>query len=485
MRENFKKYSSFLLLFIMAIFSNTMKAQTNENGGGFNWDGINDLDNVNVSGNGGGSNNSWDYASHYWNYEPNNYIGSNNDYYNQQYSTGGSGSGQTSGGGNSGGSGAVDRQTRSQVVLTKKVLPGQTHTQDVKVLRDPNTSTNKKVIDLIVNGEKVGTVTFNTPVRDANGVDIYSKMTVEVFHNCPVAITNIVFDAPETSSYIGDQHSTNGNLEKVLADINVYEDFKQMSFTMPINEEEDLIIITSGVPINTPQSYEEALNEAGKGDFKITNGVVKIKADNGTYVLTSDANVASNTVLQRVKNLAAIITKSLGGDNKEIYIDTQKGKESSSRALAYTLKISPTSSIIYINSNGGFSPLFNNINNFKSVLIHEMFHAEDNKDSKFVKDLPSHADVYVKAANHYTFNNTTDDFKKGAAGSFANYLLNMAVDPNIPLSEIEAKINAFNKNNAGVQIIKPAGVITKATLTLRVQYKNVISEPIEYEKLTV
>jgi hypothetical protein len=83
MREIFKQNSSFLLLFIMVIFSSTINAQNDENSGGFNWDGMNGLDNVNVGG-GSRSDDSWDHASLYWNTEPNDY-GSNYDDYDEPY----------------------------------------------------------------------------------------------------------------------------------------------------------------------------------------------------------------------------------------------------------------------------------------------------------------------------------------------------------------------------------------------------------------
>ncbi|WPO80743.1 hypothetical protein [Flavobacterium sp. KACC 22761] len=485
MRKIFNRDNIFLLLLMLLVFGSKANAQNNENGdGGFNWDGMNDLDNVNVGPSGGGGNTpAWDYASNYWDQNPNDYIGSNNDYYNEQYSTGPSNPGYPSGGG-SGGAGGVNRQTVSDVALTKSVKPGETHTQDVKMLRDPNKSTNKKVIDLVINGEKVGTVTFFAPLRDANGVDIYSKMTVEVFSNCPIAIASLTPINPETSSYNGDQHSTNGNLENALAELKIYDNFMQMSFNVPINEEEDLVITTSGVPLDTPQAYENALNEAGKGDFKIINGVVKIKADNGTYVLTSDTNVSSPTVLSRVKNLAAILTKSLGGDQKEVYINTEKGEKKSEDNQAWTRKIlGATFQTIYLNINGGFNAELNNLNNFKSIIKHELFHVEDNRDENFRSDLSTHADVYVRAANNYTYNTTTDDFKMHNAAAFAKYLLNMAKDSEFSLNDILTKITAFNKNNGGVKILTPSGAFSKATITLRVQYKNVISEPIEYGKI--
>lgn len=82
-----------------------------------------------------------------------------------------------------------------------------------------------------MNGVVVGTVTFSTPLRDSNGIDIYSKMTIEVFSHCPIAITTITFDNPQTSTYEGSQHSTDGNRDKALTDFSMYQNLGIMNFT--------------------------------------------------------------------------------------------------------------------------------------------------------------------------------------------------------------------------------------------------------------
>ncbi|WP_343589343.1 hypothetical protein [Flavobacterium sp.] len=111
-----------------------------------------------------------------------------------------------------------------------------------------------KKLYLIVSGQKVGTVTFSEPQRDANGVDIYSKMTVEVFYNSPVAITNITFDDPETSTYEGSQHSTNGNLKIAEIDLSFYQTLGIINFSAPINEEENIIFTGSIAAANDSQT---------------------------------------------------------------------------------------------------------------------------------------------------------------------------------------------------------------------------------------
>lgn len=469
------------IVFLLLFFSTTINAQPSENNPPDDFKFGEQLDQVRIDPYEAPSSPSdfyWDIR--WYAYDSDNTPRDNSTDYGS-YNTGNTNNNSNS---NGGGDGNASNKIVSQIILTKKVKAGQTHTQNVKVIRDSETSTEKKVIDLIVGETKVGTITFSEPQWDPKGVDIYTKMTVEVFSNFPGVITNITFDSTETSKYEGSQNSTNGNLQEVFAQVSNYEGYEDVSFRMSMNEEEDLIIETIGDShFETPLSYENKLNEAGKGDFKIVYGVVKIKADDGTYVLASNADVTSSSVLKRVKNLAAIITKSLGGGGNEIYIDTEKGNKKSKDNQAWTRKIGGTTYVtIFLNINGGFSTDLNNIYNFKSIIKHEMFHVEDFKDLNLKLDPSTHADVYIKAANDVTYSATTDDFKMGNAGSFAKYLLNMAKREDFTLHDILAKINAFNKNNGGVKVLVP-GTTTKATLTLRVQYKNIISEPIEYEKI--
>ncbi|WP_146194578.1 hypothetical protein [Flavobacterium crocinum] len=248
MREFFKRNNIFFFLFILLfLFSNRMSAQNSETDGGFDWDGMNELDNLDLWADNGGYDDSWDHASLYWDTEPNDY-GSNYDDYYEPYDWRDNNNNHN------------DQDTRrdqepakepeSKIVLTKTVLPGETHVQEVKVIRDPETSAEKKVIDLTVNGEKVGTITFSDPIIDVNGVDIYSKMTIEVFPECPIAITTITFDSPETSRYDDTKDSINGNLENAIVNLSLYKDYGIIDFTSPINEKENIVITgsTDAVP---------------------------------------------------------------------------------------------------------------------------------------------------------------------------------------------------------------------------------------------
>ncbi|RKR10055.1 zincin-like metallopeptidase toxin 2 of polymorphic toxin system [Flavobacterium sp. 90] len=470
--------SKLFLLFVLLLGSITTKAQTGESGEDpFDFNGMNDLNNVDVYASAGDSNDN--YASEFWYRDYDIPANSNPDYYNNGVTKSGGNSGGNSGEGSGNGANAPKV---SVIVLTKPVAPGQEHSQAVKVLKDQNRP-DVFISQILVKGMVIGTVTFSNPKKE-NGREIYTKMTVYAYATSPLTITSI------TSNPNGDKDYSNTspgikeyNIEQVVhADILFTDKTMTIEVHIPTSEDEDMVIRGNAIPIDTPQSYEEALNSVSDGDYRITNGVVKIRNDQGVYTLIAEVNVNSPTILQKVKKLAAIITKSLGGDEKETLINVEKGKDLSSETPAWARKINSVRNTIFLNSNGGFSSFLNNINNFKSIIKHEMFHVENNR-LNIASNLSNHADVYVKAVNDYTFSVTTDEFKSGIAGSFANYLLNLAQNPKISLSEILTKIDSFNKNKAGVQILKPAGVITKATLTLRVQYKNTISDPISYEKI--
>lgn len=223
------------LLFLLLFFCTAIKAQNNENEPPPGFGDGEQLNEVPINAYDPPPDFAWDYN---WDNYGNDTTPHTDNPDNEPYYNGGD---HPNGGGGGTGNGG-NRQTASKVKLNRKVKPGETHTQEVKVIRDPNTSTEKKVVDLIINGEKVGTVTFSEPVRDANGVDIYSKMTVEVFPTCPIAITDITFDNPETSKFADSNRSTNGNLDKAETDLSLYQILGIINFTAPVNEEENLII---------------------------------------------------------------------------------------------------------------------------------------------------------------------------------------------------------------------------------------------------
>ena len=160
-------------------------------------------------------------------------------------------------------------------------------------------------------------------------------------------------------------------------------------------------------------------------------------------------------------------------------VTTRKGTDDSDKNPAFT-----GGNTINLNINGGFSKRLDNINNFKSVMKHENLHKEDNENPKFSGgDLSTHADVYIGQMSDKTFTGTTDDFKIGMAGSFANYLLNMDQRGEYGQNAILDKIDSFNKTNkGGLYIVPPIGNFAQGTLNLDVQYKGE-TYPIKYEKI--
>ncbi|MBZ4036835.1 hypothetical protein K6T82_18845 [Flavobacterium sp. 17A] len=327
MREIFKQNNIFLLLFIMLIFSCKVNAQGNENEKPP--EGFEDGDQLNEVPVGGyvPPDNSWDHASLYWNTEPNydtntnmgdGYIppppiikktGDEKELKRENYEL-------TDQNG--------DKLTKSEIVLTKKVKPGETHTQSVKVLRDISNSAEKKVVDLIVNGVKVGTVTFSAPLRDAKGVDIYSKMTVQVFNNSPMAITKITFGDPGTSNYEGSPHSTDGNRKEATTDLSVYQTLGIIDFTTPINDNENIIFTGSITAANDSSNKKDPCLVAKE-------------------LTTLSANPVFNKAVQDIRNTPDFYKKeysiSLGkNSNGNIYGTTIEPGEESKVEVNYTIQ---------------------------------------------------------------------------------------------------------------------------------------------------
>jgi len=162
-------------------------------------------------------------------------------------------------------------------------------------------------------------------------------------------------------------------------------------------------------------------------------------------------------------------------------VTTGKGDDSSNENQSYT-----TGTAISLNVNGGFSKDLDNISNFKSIMKHENGHKEDNENPKFEGDLSTHADVYIDQMSHSSFSSTTSDFKKGSAGSFGNYLLNMDKSTGFSQNDIISKMDSFNQSNTGGLQIKRSGDnfgnFSKGTLSLDLKYE---SQPysIPYEKV--
>lgn len=253
MKNILKQNHKLFLLFILLLGSMTIKAQSGEAGDDnfeFHFDS-NDYDDlayydgelnsvgVDAWTGGGSSDNSWDYASLYWDFDTNNYIESGSPFHDYSGTNT-----NTDSSGNPGGTPAP-KPPASKIILTKKVKPGQIHTQRVAALRDHNQPATF-VSQLMVNGVAVGTVTFSNPQIDANGVEIYTVLTVEVFYDSPVAITNVVLnEIDDRDSQNFTNSSTNGVTIDITGDISNYPTLGLVEFVLPMNETEDLEIITT------------------------------------------------------------------------------------------------------------------------------------------------------------------------------------------------------------------------------------------------
>lgn len=227
---------------------------------------------------------------------------------------------------------------------------------------------------------------------------------------------------------------------------------------------------------------EEPQPPFGKID---SEGNVTILTSDGIYKSPSQLSSTDKKDRRNLSKFAVYLGRSLDIFNKGIVIKTTIGDTLSSAVPAWTNRYD-----IYFNLNGGFSSSLNNVNNFKSILKHEIFHVDDNRyninhpNDPIILNLSSHADVYIKAALDATYNNTTKNFRWGNAGSFANYLLNMdrTVGEFYP-TEIISKIVEFNKNTANVEIVWEHLMFTKGNLWLKIKVDGEESDPIIFKKI--
>jgi len=215
------------------------------------------------------------------------------------------------------------------------------------------------------------------------------------------------------------------------------------------------------------------LYSIGVSVTSLPNGNILIKASDGIYKKPSAFN-PNLPADRRIMNLfAASLAKGLQGLNKGIIISSKANTDPSSKSPAST-----SGNSIYLNTNGGYSTSLDNVHDFKSIIKHEIFHVDDNKDPTFISSLATHADVYIKAANDPTYKDTTPEFRIGNARSFANYLLNMDTkkDTTITRDVIVAKITAFNNNVTDVTIVIADYYMQKGSLKLKVQFGSNISD---------
>lgn len=186
---------------------------------------------------------------------------------------------------------------------------------------------------------------------------------------------------------------------------------------------------------------------------------------------------------------AVYLSRDLEISNKGITVDTKKNTEKLSSVSAASTN--PLTKTIYLNSNGGFSSQLNNVNQFKNILKHEIYHV-DNAIDGISGNYENHADVYLKQMKHDTFKNSTLPFKANTAGSFVNYLLNIDQDyfrRNLDYNHetmIISRINQFNAEHIGVMsIVAPEYgkyFLGKLSLILKVEGYDPVNINYTYEK---
>ncbi|AWG22285.1 hypothetical protein FFWV33_12530 [Flavobacterium faecale] len=214
-------------------------------------------------------------------------------------------------------------------------------------------------------------------------------------------------------------------------------------------------------------------------DFRIEGNTVKIKSEDGTYKKPSELDPNSHFDGIELNRYAASLARELNDKNNFFYIGSRKATDPSSENQASTLSSVKFSdgtkgSVITLNSNGGYSKDLDNVNNFKSILKHEIFHVDDNI-LKTPDNLSTHIDVYINAMKHITFKDATRDYQIGTIRSLVRYILNMDkrtdTQRDYPVYEIKQKIDNFN-NIAGLDftfVIDPLDYNQKGTLDIKIR----------------
>lgn len=100
-------------------------------------------------------------------------------------------------------------------------------------------------------------------------------------------------------------------------------------------------------------------------------------------------------------------------------------------------------------SKGGVNPLINDFNNLKSTLIHEKGHKTKGHGFRKIT-FEEHANVYLDQMNDITFGETKIDYKKGHAGSFAEYVL--SAHYNEPDANSTDLINSYNSKSKNFKL---------------------------------
>lgn len=318
----------------------------------------------------------------------------------------------------------------------------------------------------------------------------YSNNTpVSTQNNLPNSVSIATSDS-STLSYYWDHSNNNLNVYYIYTSSSPLFDYQEYEEKLYSKVRADLdrgkhpydyikeVITPSGVELWYP-GFTEASIKISSAD-----GSVTIRSMGG-WIPPSGLNANNKYDRRMLSMVAAYLGRSdasLEMLNKGITIVSERGYDLSSKNPAWTMGTQ-----INFNRNGGFSTSLNNVNNFKSILKHEINHVDDNKIPNFERSLSAHADVYIKTAQHSSFQNTTEDFQKGNAAAFALYLLNLDRD-NIPEHNqnfILNKINAYNANSSGrVQIVGPGLNFSKGTLNLYVVWDGIVSQtPVPYEPI--
>ena len=213
------------------------------------------------------------------------------------------------------------------------------------------------------------------------------------------------------------------------------------------------------------------IDPKGDDDFFNADGTFShsTKKGNNIYVKSNNTglNIPLTSVLlntttneQIVKNVINYYAKQVGVKG-EVELNLPIISKPSEENPAFTFKKKVFINVSKTGKMWGGKSLFSgldNIDNLKSVLFHEKLHQDDeyahkNSDDKSFEGLLLHVNVYTKQIENTTFDNTTNNFKKGAMTSLGNYFEN-ALNKSLNSFDSEADktkvLNLMSEFNQGV-----------------------------------
>lgn len=198
------------------------------------------------------------------------------------------------------------------------------------------------------------------------------------------------------------------------------------------------------------------------------NPIIMIDPNGDDDYFNADGSYSHST--KEGTSIKIIVTKNVSVDLSQLDMKKPEQMRAAVQVIKYyasqvgikgSVGVSPNSSnkkgalahtkedVIAINAKEGIHPVLNDFNNLKNTLVHEEDHVDKGHGFNKSSNL-EHAGVYLTQMNDPSFNKTTDEFKKGIAGSSANYLRDAAMDAmqlDGNLEPVMNMVSEFNKKS--------------------------------------